>query len=156
MPSALSASLKTQVLRSVSPQKAMAASNPILRAYNPLPPSCSEHTYCIAGLLTTVYGLDELSSSDGKVACLWLLHPRLEKQSSMKPVAHSAIDTWNKHTRANKHAAQLPGLMAVTFDQRNHGSRELDPRANQDWKSGNEHHAQDMFATYRSLLEKFP
>lgn len=129
----------------------MAANNPILGAYAVPPPPCSEHTYCIAGLLTTVYGLDELSSSNDQVACLWLLHPRLQSQSSMLPIARSTIDAWNEHTKATTNVAHPPGLVAVTFDQRNHGSRELDPRANQDWKSGNEHHAQDMFANYRSL-----
>lgn len=128
----------------------MAADNPILGVYSTPPPACSEHTYCIAGLLTTVYGLDELRSNNDKVACLWLLHPRLQNQSSMKPIANSTIDTWNRYLRGTKDAAQLPGLVAVTFDQRNHGSRELDPRANKDWRSGNEQHAQDMFANYRS------
>lgn len=128
----------------------MAATNPILGVYPAPPPTCSKHTYCIAGLLITVYGLDELSASNDKVACLWLLHPRLQSQSSMEPIAHSTIDSWNNYLRTTKDATQFPGLVVVTFDQRNHGSREVDPRANQDWRSGNEQHAQDMFANYRS------
>ena len=43
----------------------------------------------------------------------------------------------------------MQGLIAVSFDQRNHGSRKIDELANQDWRSGNERHAQDMFSIYR-------
>ena len=131
----------------------MAPANPILLAYPIPPPSCSKNNYCIAGILATVYGLDELNLARphcNEIATLWLLHPRLLEQSSMEPIAYSSIQAWNDHVRASDNGSTLPGLIAVTFDQRNHGSREVDPKANQDWRSGNETHAQDMFASYRS------
>ena len=68
----------------------------------------------------------------------------------MEPLAFSAINAWNRYVKASHNPNDLIGLIAVTFDQRNHGSREVDPRANQDWRSGNRTHAQDMFANYRS------
>ena len=125
--------------------------NPLLMAYPKPPPPCSKVTHCIAGILTTVYGLEELSQSTGEVASLWLLHPRLQTQSSMEPIAHSTVHAWNNHLRNLKEDPGLPGLIAVTFDQRNHGLRQVDPLANQDWRSGNDTHAQDMFANYRSF-----
>ena len=41
-----------------------------------------------------------------------------------------------------------PCVQDVVVDQRNHGSRLVDPVANADWRSGNEQHAQDMFSSY--------
>ena len=128
----------------------MAELNSILMAYSKPASPCSKAIFCIAGILTTVYGLEELTQSDKEVAALWLLHPRLQTQSSMEPIAYSTINVWNNHIRSLKKDSGLPSLIAVTYDQRNHGSREVDVQANQDWRSGNDRHAQDMFANYRS------
>ncbi len=113
----------------------------------PLP--VSKETHCIAGILTTVYGLSALQADIHNVACLWLLHPRLQTQECMEPIASSMIHEWNEklHSRKNKDGAT--GLIAVSFDQRNHGSREVDKLANEAWNTGNERHVQDMFASYR-------
>lgn len=40
------------------------------------------------------------------------------------------------------------GLIVVSFDQRNHGSREANKLANEEWISGNKTHAQDMFSIF--------
>ncbi len=104
----------------------------------------SKQVFIIAGILTTVYGLDELSSDVQEVACLWLLHPRLQTQECMQPIASRAISHWNGQRRSTK------GLVAVSFDQRNHGSRLVDAAANEAWRSGNPRHAQDMFSIYRT------
>ncbi|KAL8636809.1 MAG: hypothetical protein Q9228_005840 [Teloschistes exilis] len=61
----------------------------------------------------------------------------------MAPLAAASVHHWNQ----NGENANL-GLISVTFDQRNHGSREVDPLANEAWRSGNERHAQDMFSIY--------
>ena len=129
----------------------MAVPSPLLNAYPIVPEPVSKHTYCVAGLLTTVYGLDELRKDIEGVACLWLLHPRLQDQTCMEPIAFSAINAWNKHLQAAKKRPGLQGLIAVSFDQRNHGSRKIDDKATQDWRSGNDRHAQDMFSIYRML-----
>ncbi|KAL8669654.1 MAG: hypothetical protein Q9168_005764 [Polycauliona sp. 1 TL-2023] len=107
-------------------------------------PAASRKTFTIAGILVTVFGLEELSPSARKTACLWLLHPRLQTQECMGPLAAVCIDSWNHQVRS-----QELGLLAVTFDQRNHGSREVDPLSNEAWRSGNKQHAQDMFSIYQ-------
>ncbi|KAI4199203.1 MAG: hypothetical protein LQ350_004759 [Teloschistes chrysophthalmus] len=64
----------------------------------------------------------------------------------MAPLAAASVHHWNQ----NGENAKI-GLISVTFDQRNHGSREVDPLSNEAWRSGNERHAQDMFSIYRLL-----
>ena len=71
----------------------------------------------------------------------------------MEPIAFSTICAWNEHIRNGDEMAILPGLIAVAFDQRNHGTREINQMANRDWRSGNETHAQDMFASYRKPVQ---
>ena len=63
----------------------------------------------------------------------------------MQPIAATAITQWNERS-ASKDDGR--GLIAVTFDQRNHGSRQVSKLANEDWRSGNERHAVDMFSSY--------
>ncbi|KAF2832642.1 hypothetical protein CC86DRAFT_366384 [Ophiobolus disseminans] len=59
----------------------------------------------------------------------------------MAPLAAQVISTWN--TRKPR-----TGLIAVAFDQRNHGTREVDDLHNRAWRDGNPRHAQDMFSCY--------
>ncbi|RMZ79626.1 hypothetical protein DV737_g3327, partial [Chaetothyriales sp. CBS 132003] len=102
----------------------------------------SSKVYHIAGVVVTVYGLEELPPSCTDVAVLWLLHPRLQTQECMAPFAAHIIASWNTHIHKR-------GLIAVGFDQRNHGSREVSPVANEAWRGGNETHAQDMFSCFQ-------
>ena len=104
----------------------------------------SSKTFHIAGILTTVYGLDNLPPSCTSVSCLWLLHPRLGTKDRMEDIAIQCISSWN----ARRPWDSKRGLLAVAFDQRNHGSREVDKLANEAWRSGNPRHAQDMFSIY--------
>jgi pimeloyl-ACP methyl ester carboxylesterase len=62
----------------------------------------------------------------------------------MAPIANQVISTWNARTGGN----HPKGLIAVAFDQRNHGSRKVDELHNQAWREGNDTHAQDMFSCY--------
>ena len=112
------------------------------------PAPVSKKTFAIAGILVTVYGLDELNPSVNNVACLWLLHPRLQTQACMEPLAASTIQGWNCQLQHKKNGEASTGLIAVSFDQRNHGSRQVKKLANEAWKSGNPFHGQDMFAIY--------
>lgn len=105
-----------------------------------VPRSVSAKTFHIAGILTTVHGLEELPSSCNTISCLWLLHPRLANKEMMAPVAASMINEWNK-TRED---SSNRGLIAVSFDQRNHGSRAADKLSNEAWNAGNPRHAQDV------------
>jgi pimeloyl-ACP methyl ester carboxylesterase len=124
------------------------APNPVEKTYALPPPHVSSKTCHIAGILTTVFGLDELPLNTKETACLWLLHPRLQTQACMQPFAASTIANWNERIREGRAGSTQPpkGLIAVSFDQRNHGTREVDKLANEAWRSGNPRHAQDMFS----------
>lgn len=121
-----------------------------LKGTDPVPNhAISREEHLIAGILTTVYGLDELGNKSKDVACLWLLHPRLSERSQMESIAQAAIVHWNMRLKERNPKDLSRGLIAVSFDQRNHGSRGLAPLANEAWKGGNPKHAQDMFSIYR-------
>ncbi|RAL08407.1 uncharacterized protein BO97DRAFT_473019 [Aspergillus homomorphus CBS 101889] len=113
--------------------------------------SVSRRTFAIAGILTTVFGLEEIPSEASEIACLWLLHPRLATQERMTGIATAVITDWNSTFQGarsdSKHGVK--GLIAVAFDQRNHGTRLVDPLANEAWKQGNPRHAQDMFSIFQ-------
>ena len=111
-------------------------------------PTISAQTYTIAGILTTVHGLAEVSPSAASVACLWLLHPRLQTKEKMAPIADDIISAWNKRVQNGRAGNHPAGLIAVSFDQRNHGSRLVDKLHNEAWRQGNPRHAQDMFSCF--------
>ncbi|KAJ5114614.1 hypothetical protein NUU61_000373 [Penicillium alfredii] len=115
-------------------------------AGHPKPTAVSQKVYAIAGIQVTVFGLEELRSQTTEVACLWLLHPRLATQERMTGIATSAITDWNGKVQNTPSAK---GLIAVSFDQRNHGTRLVDPLANEAWRQGNPRHAQDMFSIFQ-------
>lgn len=123
----------------------MATPDP-LQAHQVSEPRISQKSFVIAGIITDVYGLDEVPSAAQAVSCLWLLHPRLGTKERMSSVAEAAIRAWNSGARdeTSRH-----GLIAVTFDQRNHGTRLADRLANEAWRGGNPRHAQDMYSIYQ-------
>lgn len=65
----------------------------------------------------------------------------------MAGIAQSSIADWN--TRVREGRAPAKGLIAVAFDQRNHGERLVDALGNEAWRQGNPRHAQDMFSVFR-------
>ncbi|KAK0613380.1 hypothetical protein B0T14DRAFT_277931 [Immersiella caudata] len=109
-------------------------------------PSISMRTMPMAGLLVDVHGLEELSPFATRITCLWLHHQRLGNKERMADVAARCVAAWNERSRKSK-AKGSPerGLIALTFDQRNHGTRLVSDRGNESWNKGNETHAQDMF-----------
>ena len=137
------------------------APNPVESTYGPKgataqsiphPEPISSCTHHIAGILVTVFGLDELPSDTADVAVLWLLHPRLQTQASMAPFGAHIISEWNKAQQSST-GKKRKGLIAVSFDQRNHGSRLVSKIANEAWRQGNEHHALDMFSCYTGTAQ---
>lgn len=132
----------------------------------PEPPAVSVKTLAVTGILVDVYGLEELPSNLTHVSVLWLHNPRLGTKARMAPMAHRAVGEYN----ATRQPSSTRGLIAAAFgeqspflstpissgpgrltdrlepcpDQRNHGTREVHPLANQSWNKGNPHHAQDM------------
>lgn len=120
--------------------------NPVKDSFKSSPPTpVSSQTFVIAGILCTVYGLSELDPKSPNVSCLWLLHPRLAKQESMAPLAHKFVSSSHIST---SNSSGTPGLIAVSFDQRNHGTRLISASTNGAWREGNATHAQDMFSVY--------
>jgi len=95
-------------------------------------------THIGTGILGDVYGLEELPKSCGSVACLWLLHGRNNTKEWMQHIASSCILGWQQRQSPESQF----GLIAVAFDQRNHGTRLVDKHANGSWRDGNETHAQ--------------
>lgn len=66
----------------------------------------------------------------------------------MAPIAGQVVSTWNKRISEGRAGKDPKGLIAVAFDQRNHGSREVDKLHNEAWRQGNPRHAQDMFGCF--------
>ncbi|KAK5992192.1 hypothetical protein PT974_05593 [Cladobotryum mycophilum] len=107
----------------------------------PPPPNVSVTTRPMAGLLVDIYGLDELPASPAPVTCLWLLHPRTRTRARMHDIARRAVRAWNERQQQHQPAR---GLVALSFDMPNHGTRLVSETANQAWDKGNEQHALDM------------
>ncbi|KAI9755280.1 MAG: Vesicle trafficking between the ER and Golgi [Chaenotheca gracillima] len=129
----------------------MATPNPLASTFGANVPTISSKTFIIGGIQTTVYGLDELLPSQIEVGCLWLLHPRLQAHQCMEPVGAAAIQAWSEFYEkegVKRAETKKKGLIAVAFDQRNHGSRLVSAQANEAWRAGNPSHAQDMFSVY--------
>lgn len=109
-----------------------------------VPAAVSSTTLTIAGLQLDIYGLVELPASATSVSCLWLHHGRLRKKEDMAETAHRVISA-HQHQHRQQENQTKRGLIAVAFDQRNHGTRLVSARANDSWNRGNGTHAQDMF-----------
>src|ERR1035438_7373892 len=98
----------------------MATTNPLENTHFESPAPISSKTFHIAGILTIVHGLEELSPSCKSISVLWLLHPRLSNKDAMASTANKCINDWNQRASSDGRI----GLIAVAFDQRNHSSRE--------------------------------
>ncbi|KAI0012621.1 hypothetical protein F4779DRAFT_15788 [Xylariaceae sp. FL0662B] len=135
----------------------MSEANPLAQ-HSPEPvPAVSKtaRPLTIAGLQVDIYGLSELPETARSISCLWLHHPRLRAKEDMADVAHRALSTYHRHHQQQQHgssASSSRGLIAVAFDQRNHGSRLADARANDSWRGGNRTHAQDMFGIFSGTV----
>ncbi|KAG5639992.1 hypothetical protein DXG03_001893 [Asterophora parasitica] len=97
----------------------------------------------VAGLEVNVYSASPITieRKSQEVAVFFLLHGRYGSAKEIDPIARSVIN----QTGGNKRA-----LFIVTFDQRNHGQRLVDPKGNDAWSKDrgkhNERHAVDMYA----------
>jgi len=112
-------------------------------------PIISKHTLSIAGILIDIHGLDELPPQATRITCLWLHHQRLGNKERMADVAARCVSAWNETPKSSNSSGKgrlgERGLIALAFDQRNHGSRLVSDKGNESWNKGNETHAQDMF-----------
>jgi hypothetical protein len=119
----------------------MPPANP-LDPFGSTPPTVSLTTIPMTGLLVDIYGLAELAPSATSVSCLWLHHPRSRRKEDMADFARHVVSSFNCNSSAT---SSDKGLIALAFDQRNHGGRMVDDAANGAWREGNPRHAQDMF-----------
>lgn len=117
-------------------------------------PSVSKRTILVAGLPCDIYGLEELASQQPSlpdhVSVLWLHHPRTRAKEDMAAFAARAVSGW--HQRRSENSNLTRGLVAVVFDQRNHGGRLVEERANKAWRGGNQTHAVDMFGAISGMV----
>ncbi|OLN86453.1 hypothetical protein CCHL11_06412 [Colletotrichum chlorophyti] len=112
------------------------------------PPSVSKATLHMSGLLCDVYGLDELiNQRPTAISCLWLHHPRLRAKEDMADFASRIVSQQQQRGATGGRA-----LIAVAFDQRNHGSRLVAPKANESWREGNGTHALDMWGMVSGMV----
>ncbi|KAI5801090.1 Alpha/Beta hydrolase protein [Pyronema domesticum] len=93
--------------------------------------------FTIGGHQVTVHGLTTLPLTRCQITLVSLLHPRLQVASYMAPIASSILDTATQPT------------LCISFDQRNHGTREIEALRNEAWRQGNPRHALDLFSSYQ-------
>lgn len=113
----------------------------------------SKRAILMAGLACDVYGLEELAAqSDSAISCLWLHHPRTRAKEDMADFAQHIVGSWLQRREELQGSASRRGLIAIVYDQRNHGGRLVDKRANGAWRGGNQAHAVDMFGAIRGMV----
>ncbi|KZT73578.1 alpha/beta-hydrolase [Daedalea quercina L-15889] len=110
----------------------------------------SKQTVVIGGIAVNVYSLPGATEPSAPVAVLFFLHGRTGKAGDCEWVAHSTLE-WTDELRKSA-GVQGQDLLVVTLDQRNHGDRTVDVRANSGWREQpperNDRHAYDMYAIF--------
>ena len=92
----------------------------------------------VSGLETHVYGLDGVRKSKAHfVDVVFLLHGRMGKYQDVELFALAIL----AKGKATATPDQQRGLIVVSFDQRNHGHRQISELGNFVWTEGNQFHA---------------
>ena len=65
----------------------------------------------------------------------------------MAGIANAILTSYQSTT--SEATERTRGIIAVSFDQRNHGTRLIDPLANEAWRQNNPRHAPDMYTIYQ-------
>ncbi|KAK9326704.1 Alpha/Beta hydrolase protein [Lipomyces starkeyi] len=114
-------------------------------------PRSSKKEIVIGGLRAYVYGLEELKhKSDVDIAVLYLAHNRTRTYLVTECIAQEVLNRYRTDGRVKKLE-----LIAVTFNMRNHGDREISPAANRTWKDGNEAHGVDLLSLIDGSAQDF-
>ncbi|KAH9999206.1 Alpha/Beta hydrolase protein [Russula compacta] len=114
-----------------------------------VPVDVVKETLNVAGLRTNVYARSDLRDkhSPESIVVLFFLHGRGQSADSIDPTARSAF-AWAAQKQVSS-SSKPRDFIVVTFDQRNHGERTVDERANLGWgrkrEEHNERHAVDMY-----------
>lgn len=86
-------------------------------------PRSSKTELVIGGVRVYIYGLDNLKEKSGvDIACLYLAHNRTRTYLVTEGIAHEVLNRYRNDGRSKKME-----LIAVTFNERNHGDREVCP-----------------------------
>lgn len=84
-------------------------------------PRSSKTELVIGGLRIYIYGLDDLKEKSGvDIAVLYLAHNRTRTYLVTEGIAHEILNRFRTDGRSKKLE-----LIAVTFNERNHGDREV-------------------------------
>jgi len=106
-------------------------------------PEASRTDVSIVGLDLQVFGLAEIESNDLPIACVIATHGRGNNATQM---AHFAQGILGRAVGLASGKAKKREAIVVTLDQRNHGTRMVDPKANLAYDE-NPRHLYDMAAT---------
>ena len=99
---------------------------------------------CVSGLETHVYGLENVRKSYAtSVDVVFILHGRTQRWQDYEKMAVAILEKDKvAGPGGDGTSTQMKrGLIVVSFDQRNHGHRQVSQLANQTWIDGNELHA---------------
>lgn len=100
-------------------------------------PRSSRTEFVLGGIRVYVYGLPPTPILDQRASILYMAHQRTRTYKVTEGMAQEIL-----HQYRSREPAQLKEtLLAVTFDMRGHGEREISREANLTWKDGNEQHA---------------
>ncbi|EJF57019.1 hypothetical protein DICSQDRAFT_140743 [Dichomitus squalens LYAD-421 SS1] len=106
-----------------------------------------KETVVVAGLPVNVFSDRGATKPETPVAVMFLLHGRTGSAKRMETYVNDFFEEIRARRSAHKGSQDL---IIVTIDQRNHGARMVDERANMGWFSepekNNERHAIDMYA----------
>lgn len=100
-------------------------------------PRSSRTEFVIGGIRVYVYGLPSTPTLNQRVSILYMAHQRTRTYKVTEGMAHEILH----QNRSHGPAQPKETLLAVTFDMRGHGEREISREANLTWKEGNEQHA---------------
>lgn len=75
-----------------------------------------------------------------------LLHPRNGEKDNMQKFATRLLNDWLDRRPSDS----TKGVIAVSYDQRNHGTRNVHQLANESWRDGNE--VNSMGSIFAALL----
>ncbi|OSD07726.1 hypothetical protein PYCCODRAFT_1429950 [Trametes coccinea BRFM310] len=114
-------------------------------------PEPTRQTFVVGGIAVNVYAQPQpkatRAAADAPVAVMFLLHGRNGSALKMEEFVWGIFEEVHALRRKDGEAREL---YIVTFDQRNHGKRMVDKKANQGWfddpEQNNDRHAIDMYA----------
>ncbi|CDO69097.1 hypothetical protein BN946_scf184992.g46 [Trametes cinnabarina] len=113
-------------------------------------PEPTRQTFVVGGITVNVYAQPKATRPDAPVAVMFLLHGRNGSALKMEEFVYGIFDEVHARRRKGQGGEGARDLYIVTFDQRNHGKRLADKKANQGWSDdaaqNNDRHAIDMYA----------